>query len=132
MVSSNNNISSEVQHPYPDPNSSASSSVSQLNDSALTGSATGSPRPKDDPEAEVKELEEHLSNLTISLNKELDVEDLDAQGWMAVSKLERIETMGGLGEGAGGAVTRCMLKGGKTIFALKVGFIQCSRIWVNS
>jgi mitogen-activated protein kinase kinase len=37
---------------------------------------------------------------------------------------KRIEELGSLGEGAGGAVTRCMLKGGKTVFALKVGSIE--------
>ena len=120
IVSSNSNIQSDSDHPYIDPYSSASSSVSQLQDSALTGSTTGSPRPKDD-EAEMKDLEEHLNKLTISLNgKEPDVEDLDDDGWRAVSKLGKIETLGGLGEGAGGAVTRCKLQSGSTVFALKV------------
>jgi hypothetical protein len=119
--SSSNVVGGDFEHPYIDPYSSASSSVSQLQDSALTGSTTGSPHPKNDPETEMKDLEEHLQKLTLSLNgKEPDVEDLDVDGWRAVSRLGRIENLSELGEGAGGAVTRCMLKGGKTIFALKV------------
>ncbi|KAJ9630505.1 Protein kinase C signaling pathway involved MAPKK protein [Taxawa tesnikishii (nom. ined.)] len=50
----------------------------------------------------------------------LDVEDLDDAGWKAASKENRIIELGSLGEGAGGAVTRCILKGGKTVFALKL------------
>jgi mitogen-activated protein kinase kinase len=38
---------------------------------------------------------------------------------------KRIVELSGLGEGAGGAVTRCKLTGGKTIFALKVCFSLC-------
>ena len=50
----------------------------------------------------------------------VDVEDLDDAGWKVASKEGRIVELGSLGEGAGGAVTRCILKGGKTVFALKV------------
>lgn len=53
-------------------------------------------------------------------NDNLDVEDLDDEGWKKASDDGRIIELGGLGEGAGGAVTRCMLKGGKTLFAMKV------------
>ena len=56
----------------------------------------------------------------------LDVEDLDDAGWRAASAKGLIEERGGLGEGAGGAVTKCILKGGKTIFALKVCRIALS------
>ncbi|CAI6333038.1 unnamed protein product [Periconia digitata] len=50
----------------------------------------------------------------------LDVEDLDDSGWKAASAKGMIEEKGSLGEGAGGAVTKCILKGGKTVFALKI------------
>jgi mitogen-activated protein kinase kinase len=53
-------------------------------------------------------------------NDNLDVEDLDDEGWKKASEDGRIVELGGLGEGAGGAVTRCMLKGGKTLFAMKI------------
>lgn len=50
----------------------------------------------------------------------MDVEDLDDAGWRAAAKENKIIELGSLGEGAGGAVTRCILKDGKTVFALKV------------
>ncbi|KAB5558421.1 kinase-like domain-containing protein [Coniochaeta sp. 2T2.1] len=58
----------------------------------------------------------------LSLEKAMaaDVEDLDDEGWRIASAENRIEEIGSLGEGAGGAVTKCKLRGGKTIFALKV------------
>jgi mitogen-activated protein kinase kinase len=69
----------------------------------------------------MRELTEHLDQIKASLDgRELDVDDLDDDGWKAVSKAGQIVEMGSLGEGAGGAVTRCVLKGGKTVFALKV------------
>lgn len=50
----------------------------------------------------------------------LDVEDLDDEGWRIAREQERIVELGSLGEGAGGAVTKCQLKGGKTVFAMKI------------
>jgi mitogen-activated protein kinase kinase len=50
----------------------------------------------------------------------LDVEELPVEGWKRARETGRIAELGDLGEGAGGAVTRCILKGGKTVFALKV------------
>lgn len=50
----------------------------------------------------------------------LDVADLDEEGWRIARKQQRIVELGSLGEGAGGAVTKCQLKGGKTVFAMKV------------
>lgn len=50
----------------------------------------------------------------------LDVEQLNDDGWRRVLESNRLIKLGSLGEGAGGAVTRCMLQGGKTLFALKV------------
>ena len=51
--------------------------------------------------------------------KNLDVDDLDEDDWKEVAKAGAIEELGRLGEGAGGSVTRCKLKGGSTVFALK-------------
>jgi len=61
-----------------------------------------------------------LSKLRLSKGRELDVDDLDDEGWMAASKDGLIEDVSVLGEGAGGAVKKCRLKGAKTCFALKV------------
>lgn len=61
-----------------------------------------------------------LEKLSLEKGRPLDVEDLDDAGWKAAKKEGRIMELGSLGEGAGGAVTRCILKGGKTVFALKV------------
>lgn len=61
-----------------------------------------------------------LDKLSLEKGRPLDVEDLDDEGWLAASEQKKIIELGSLGEGAGGAVTRCMLKGGKTVFALKV------------
>lgn len=61
-----------------------------------------------------------LDKLSLEKGRPLDVEDLDDEGWLAASEQKKIVELGSLGEGAGGAVTRCMLKGGKTVFALKV------------
>ncbi|KAL9085023.1 MAG: hypothetical protein Q9159_004928 [Coniocarpon cinnabarinum] len=61
-----------------------------------------------------------LDKLSLDKGRPLDVEDLDENGWRAASKENKIKELGGLGEGAGGAVTRCRLEGGKTVFALKV------------
>lgn len=63
---------------------------------------------------------EAFDKLTLERGRTLDVEELDDEGWRVASMEKRIEELGSLGEGAGGAVTRCMLKGGKTVFALKI------------
>ena len=65
-----------------------------------------------------------LDKLSLEKGRNLDVEDLNDDGWRAASVEKRILELGSLGEGAGGAVTRCMLKGGKTVFALKVCHIS--------
>jgi mitogen-activated protein kinase kinase len=62
-----------------------------------------------------------LEKLSLEKGRPLDVEDLDDAGWKVAAKEDRIVELGSLGEGAGGAVNRCILKGGKTVFALKVG-----------
>ncbi|KAI9806256.1 MAG: hypothetical protein M1825_006371 [Sarcosagium campestre] len=61
-----------------------------------------------------------LDKLSLEKGHNVDVEDLNDEGWRAASVEKRILQLGSLGEGAGGAVTRCMLKGGKTVFALKI------------
>ena len=63
---------------------------------------------------------EAFDKLSLERGRTLDVEELDDEGWRIASMEKRIEELGSLGEGAGGAVTRCKLKGGKTVFALKV------------
>ncbi|KAG9253349.1 kinase-like domain-containing protein [Emericellopsis atlantica] len=63
---------------------------------------------------------ENFDKLSLEKARTGDVEDLDDEGWRIASIEKRIEELGSLGEGAGGAVTRAKLKGGKTVFALKV------------
>jgi mitogen-activated protein kinase kinase len=65
-----------------------------------------------------------LEKLSLEKGRPLDVEDLDDEGWLAASEQKKIVELGSLGEGAGGAVTRCQLKEGKTVFALKVCTIR--------
>ena len=64
--------------------------------------------------------QEKLEKLAVEKGKPLDVRHLDEMGWNAAKKEGRIVELGSLGEGAGGSVTRCILKDGKTVFALKV------------
>jgi len=66
-----------------------------------------------------------LEKLSLEKGRPLDVEDLDDAGWKVAAKESRIVELGSLGEGAGGAVNRCILKGGKTVFALKVDISSC-------
>jgi mitogen-activated protein kinase kinase len=83
----------------------------------------GGGSPNVDSSLNMRELTEHLDQIKASLDgREPDVDDLDDDGWKAVSRAGKIVELGSLGEGAGGAVTRCVLKGGKTVFALKVFF----------
>ncbi|KAK8108827.1 hypothetical protein PG984_014628 [Apiospora sp. TS-2023a] len=65
-------------------------------------------------------LEAQFDKMTLEKARTADVEDLDDDGWRIASLEKRIVELGSLGEGAGGAVTRCKLTGGKTVFALKV------------
>jgi mitogen-activated protein kinase kinase len=62
---------------------------------------------------------EAFDKLTLEKGRTLDVEDLDDDGWRVASMEKRILELSSLGEGAGGAVTKCILKGGTTVFALK-------------
>lgn len=68
-------------------------------------------------------LNADFDRMTLERGRTLDVEELDDEGWRIASLEGRIEELGSLGEGAGGAVTRARLKGGKTIFALKVSVL---------
>jgi mitogen-activated protein kinase kinase len=61
-----------------------------------------------------------LDAMAADLGRPLEVDDLDEAGWKVASGRGMIEELGSLGEGAGGAVTKSRLKGGKTTFALKV------------
>ena len=61
-----------------------------------------------------------LEKMSLEMGRPLDVEDLDDEAWLAASEQKKIVELGSLGEGAGGAVTRCKLKDGKTVFAMKV------------
>ena len=66
-----------------------------------------------------------LEKLSLEKGRNIDVEDLDDDGWRAASEQKKIIEVGSLGEGAGGAVTRCKLVGGKTEFALKAESSLC-------
>lgn len=73
------------------------------------------------------ERENSMTSLSFDFDKlelekgaPVDVEDLDDDSWGAASDQKRIIELGSLGEGAGGAVTKSILRGGKTVFALKV------------
>jgi len=65
-------------------------------------------------------LEVQFDRMALEKARTADVEALDDEGWRIASLEGRIVELNGLGEGAGGAVTKCKLKGGKTMFALKV------------
>lgn len=87
-----------------------------LGDNLSTNGDGGVPMKRDNSVGALPDLEK----LSLEKGRSLDVEDLDDAGWRAASSKQMITELGSLGEGAGGAVTRCILKGGKTVFALKV------------
>ncbi|KAL8872841.1 MAG: hypothetical protein Q9174_001603 [Haloplaca sp. 1 TL-2023] len=97
------------RHPSgtPDPASAISSVYSEHGGAAMDHDASGHILPD-------------LAKLSLEKGRPLDVEDLDDDGWRAASETKKIIEVGSLGEGAGGAVTRCKLEGGKTEFALKI------------
>ena len=118
------------------PGSASSSTYSQLSLAMGNVHKTGTPDPSSAissvySEAGIggqgMEREGSLGGLSIDFDKlslekgaPIDVEDLDDDGWAAASDQKKIVELGSLGEGAGGAVTRCMVQDGKTVFALKV------------
>lgn len=75
-------------------------------------------------DSSVNSLIPDLDKMSLEKGRPLDVDDLDDEAWLAASEQKKIVELGSLGEGAGGAVTRCKLKEGKTVFALKVGFFH--------
>lgn len=96
-------------HGTPDPQSAA--------DSFISNASGGLDMSRQDS---MHGLERAMDEVTLERVRKADAEDLDDDGWRIASMENRIVELGGLGEGAGGAVTRCQLKGGKTVFALKV------------
>ncbi|KAK7547063.1 MAP kinase [Phyllosticta citricarpa] len=93
----------------------------------LSALSSNSPNPNSNSSTEMQRTPSGMSELVVDLEKlkfekggQLEPGDLDDAGWRAASKEELIEELGSLGEGAGGAVTRCKLKGGRTVFALKI------------
>ncbi|KAJ5184757.1 hypothetical protein N7472_009597, partial [Penicillium cf. griseofulvum] len=83
-------------------------------------SSVYSDRENGDRENNANGLLPDLEKLSLEKGRPLDVDDLDDEGWHAASEQNMIVELGSLGEGAGGAVTRCRLKEGKTVFALKI------------
>lgn len=114
------------------PGSASSSTYSALSFAISGGRHGGTPDPSSAISSVYSEagegLERQGSNTGLDFDfdklslegRPFDVEDLDEAGWMAAKEQNKIIELGSLGEGAGGAVTRCMLQGGKTVFALKV------------
>lgn len=98
----------------PDPQSSTGSMFSTTSEGGVDMSRQDS----------VHGLEGAMDAMTLDKVRKLDADELDDDGWRIASQDNRIEELGSLGEGAGGAVTRCKLKGGKTVFALKVSSSQ--------
>ncbi|CBY00633.1 hypothetical protein IAQ61_011545 [Plenodomus lingam] len=83
---------------------------------SLAGSEGGSSMERENSSQPIPDLDA----LATEKGRPLEVDDLDDAGWRAASARGMIEEKGSLGEGAGGAVTKCILKGGKTTFALKI------------
>ncbi len=96
-------------HGTPDPVSAVGSHYSEMSEGGVGMEREGS----------LSGLEA-FDQLTLEKARSMDVEDLDDEGWRIASLEKRIIELGSLGEGAGGAVTRAQLKGGKLVFALKV------------
>lgn len=99
-----------MPHTTPDPTSAVGSVYSERSDGSVSMERDES----------MNGLLDSIDKLSLERGRTLDVEQLDDDGWRVASIEKRIIELGSLGEGAGGAVTKCMLKGGKTIFALKV------------
>lgn len=93
----------------PDPLSAVGSMISERSESGVSMERDGS----------LQDLDA-FDKLSLEKARNADVEELDDEGWRIASMEKRIVELGNLGEGAGGAVTRCILKNGKTVFALKV------------
>jgi mitogen-activated protein kinase kinase len=96
-------------HGTPEPGSAAGSMYSERSEGGVSMERDGS----------LQGLEA-FDKLTLEKARTADCEELDAEGWRIASQEKRITELGNLGEGASGAVTKCKLKGGKTVFALKI------------
>lgn len=94
--------------------------IGRSNDTGSAASSSSYGAPGMERENSMQGLEVDLEKLSLEMGRSLDVQDLDDMGWKAAKREGKIIELGSLGEGAGGAVTKCMLKGGKTVFALKV------------
>jgi hypothetical protein len=68
-------------------------------------------------------LFKHADKEKQPLDSNIDVTDLDDSKWTALSESKKIHHLGSLGEGASGSVTKCILEGGSTVFAVKVSWI---------
>ncbi|KAL2886549.1 MAP kinase kinase MKK1/SSP32 [Ceratocystis lukuohia] len=91
----------------PDPTSAAGSLYSERSETMERDGST-------------QAIEKGMDKLSLMEKiRDKDVEELDDEGWRIASSVGRIVELGSLGEGAGGAVTKCKLDGGKTVFALK-------------
>jgi mitogen-activated protein kinase kinase len=97
-------------HGTPDPVSAVGSIYSNASEGGADMARDGS----------LQGLEGGFDKLTLERALSQDVEELNEEGWRIASLEKRVIELGSLGEGAGGAVTKCKLRGGKTIFALKV------------
>ena len=100
----------------PDP-SSAITDRSVYSDAGIGGTSM-------EREGSMGGLSIDFDKLSLEKGRPLDVEDLDDDAWAAASDQKKIVELGSLGEGAGGAVTRCKLEQGQTVFALKVSLSQ--------
>lgn len=133
---SNNRQRSDSFHNASVPGSASSSTYSQLSLAMGGARQVGTPDPSSaissvfseagiggtsmEREGSMGGLSLDFEALSLEKGRPLDVEDLDDDGWAAASDQKKINELGSLGEGAGGAVTRCQLQDGKTVFALKV------------
>ena len=98
--------------------------IGRANDTGSAASSSSFGAPSMERENSTQGIEVDLEMLSLEKGRALDVQDLDDMGWKAAKKEGKILELGSLGEGAGGAVTKCMLKGGKTVFALKVWLLN--------
>ena len=88
------------------------------------GTQRGEPEPGD-PHISVTPTQQHQREDTQSPGedstaKNTDIDKLDSDMWEYGNLKSRIVTLGVLGEGAGGSVTKCKLSGGSKVFALKI------------
>ncbi|KAK7918095.1 MAP kinase kinase MKK1/SSP32 [Apiospora marii] len=98
---------------------SAGSQFSALSFASQYGIGTR-PQGTPDPVSAVGSIYSERSEGGIGMERDGSMHGLEAQFDKLTLEKARTADLGSLGEGAGGAVTRCKLTGGKTVFALKV------------